>query len=59
MIAVVILVAPIFALYYIQRPVIKLASIGVFSFCFAISLALWTKSSNHEIFAAMAAYVTS
>lgn len=54
-IAVVMLVVPIFALYYVRRPVIKLALIAVFSFCFAINLALWTKSRNHEIFAAMAA----
>jgi hypothetical protein len=54
-VAVIMLVVPIFALYYVHRAVVKLALIAVFSFCFAISLALWTKSRNHEIFAAMAA----
>jgi hypothetical protein len=54
-VAVAILVAPIFILYYVTKPVIKLALITVFSFCFALSLALWTKIRNHEIFAAIAA----
>lgn len=59
MLAVVLLFAPVIVLYYARQPGVKLAVIAVFLFGFALALALWTKSGNHEIFTALATYVVS
>ena len=54
LLAVVLLLAPVVALYYVQRPWAKLVVIAIFLLCFALALALWTKSQNHETFVALA-----
>ncbi|CZR64715.1 uncharacterized protein PAC_14614 [Phialocephala subalpina] len=59
MLAVVLLFVPVIVLYYMHRPSAKLAVIAIFLFCFALPLALWTKSGNHEIFTALATYAMS
>jgi hypothetical protein len=52
--AVVLLLAPVIALHYVQRPGAKLVMIAIFLLCFALALALWTKCQNHETFIALA-----
>jgi hypothetical protein len=53
--AVIIIIGPTFALYFIKHQVLQLTLIGVFAFIFALALSLWTESRNYEIFAAIAA----
>jgi hypothetical protein len=53
--AVIIMIGPMFALYFAKHQVLQLALVGVFAFVFALSLSLWTESRNYEIFATMAA----
>lgn len=54
-VAVVILVGPLFALNYAKQTVLRLVLIGVFALCFALAISFGTKSRNFEIFAAIAA----
>jgi len=54
LLAVVLLLAPVIALYYVQKPWAKLVVITIFLLCFALALVLWTKSRNHETFMALA-----
>jgi len=57
--AVIFLVAPLFALNYARKQELRLALIGVFSLIFALAVSFATKSRNFEIFAAIAAWVTT
>jgi hypothetical protein len=54
-VAVAILIIPVFILYFVASLIIHLGAIACFSLLFAIAMSLGTKSSNHEIFVALAA----
>ncbi|KAF2108561.1 hypothetical protein BDV96DRAFT_587427 [Lophiotrema nucula] len=54
--AMIILIASIFSLYYVSRPKVKLALIGIFTILFATSIGFLTSAKRQEIFAACAAY---
>lgn len=53
--ALLFLVAPVFALYFIRNRVISLVLVVLFSVGFAVAVAGGTKSRNVEIFTALAA----
>ncbi|KAF8533833.1 hypothetical protein BDD12DRAFT_863283 [Trichophaea hybrida] len=57
LIAVAFLIGPVAILNCITSPTLRLVIITAFAVSFALALAVGTKSRNHEIFAAMAAYL--
>ena len=55
--AVSVITGPTFALYFERRTIIRLALVVVFSFTFALMLAVMTACKNQEMFAIVAALV--
>jgi hypothetical protein len=55
--AALLLVGSIVALYFVQAPGLRLGLLGVFTSLFAASVALLTNAKRAELFAATATYV--